>query len=885
MYFDTAKYGEGTGPILTRGLYCSEEQDTVNSCNLYGPYRPVSSHMYDLSIACTPCGLPDIYNGYPVAFNGTELTVTCHTGFYPTQIKMKCLKNHSWSEEQRCTPYHAFPLNISEIRLSHFYDGRVEILVNGTWGTICDTNFDSADARVICKKFGLESRRYFIKARHHSGRGSGPIYVNKLNCTGTEPHINLCSYEISNNCTHYDDAAVECTGFSGIRLSDGPSFTQGRIELKILDTWGTVCDDGFGMQEANAICSMLGYPPAVTYYAEAHYGPGTGLILVDDLSCEEDATHINNCTYTTDENCDHNEDVSVVCTDCTAFDNCTTCPSGKYGSSCQHECGLGCRDRVCDITSGSCACLSNFQGDRCDQCVNGKYGNTCDIDCSAGCSNDACNSNGDCYGCKTGFTGNMCTQCVYGKYGTDCDIACPFGCSNGTCKDNGDCHGCKAGFTGKMCTQCEYGKYGTDCDIACPLGCNNGTCKDNGDCHGCKAGFTGKMCTQCEYGKYGTDCDIACPLGCNNGTCKDNGDCHGCKAGFTGKMCTQCEYGKYGTDCDIACPFGCNNGTCKDNGDCHGCKAGFVGSKCEQCVDGMYGINCEHDCSKHCALGTCIKTTGVCNDGCRINFYGEQCNMTCATTCLPDGKGRQCFYSNGSCVKDCQDGYHGDMCQDRCSENCIETVCTKANGGCKFGCVDGFKGKGCTKSISDSDNTADSLIVGTVIGACVGSVAALLVVWIVIMIRRHLRRGHLSRHAPEQTYELKGVKQKNVRLDASENKTSKIEHTPELAAVKQDNVRLDASQTTTSNIEHTYEVADVEEENTRLDVSQNKTSIIEHTYEVADVEEENTRLDVSQNETSTRDSAFENTSDMAYEELGNTAKSCHLYERIGGSNF
>ncbi|XP_053387312.1 neurotrypsin-like [Mercenaria mercenaria] len=267
MYFDTAVYGEGTGPILISQIACNAEKDNVNSCYLYAPHRPSSSHLYDLSIACTPCGLPDIYNGYPVAFNGTELTVTCHTGFYPFQIKMKCLNNNSWSEKQRCTPIYVFPLNISEIQLKNGRrpsEGRVEILVNGTWGTICDTNFASAEATVICKMFGLEYSSFYTKAKHRSGRGNGPIYVDKLNCMGTETHINLCSYEVSNHCTHYDDVAVVCTGYqldiTDIRLAGTNGPYHGRVELKVNGTWGTVCDDfsylSFGA--AWAICKIFG---------------------------------------------------------------------------------------------------------------------------------------------------------------------------------------------------------------------------------------------------------------------------------------------------------------------------------------------------------------------------------------------------------------------------------------------------------------------------------------------------------------------------------------------------------------------------------------------------------------------------------------------------
>ena len=94
------------------------------------------------------------------------------------------------------------------------YEGRIEILHNGTWGTICDHDWELPDAKVACRMLGFSGALRAVTNAFY-GRGNGTVWLDNVECTGTETSLLNCSHSrfgsAASNCLdHHNDAGVVC---------------------------------------------------------------------------------------------------------------------------------------------------------------------------------------------------------------------------------------------------------------------------------------------------------------------------------------------------------------------------------------------------------------------------------------------------------------------------------------------------------------------------------------------------------------------------------------------------------------------------------------------------------------------------------------------------
>lgn len=127
------------------------------------------------------------------------------------------------------------------------------------------------------------------------GQGVGDIFLDNVVCDGNELRLTDCASNplAAHNCRHAQDAGVVCQPAisreysyevhnfklhayhntthihiactqGDIRLVAGSAANEGRVEICNSNMWGSVCDQGWDINDARVACRHAGYSGETT---------------------------------------------------------------------------------------------------------------------------------------------------------------------------------------------------------------------------------------------------------------------------------------------------------------------------------------------------------------------------------------------------------------------------------------------------------------------------------------------------------------------------------------------------------------------------------------------------------------------------------------------
>uniref|UniRef100_A0A674CWN5 Lysyl oxidase homolog n=1 Tax=Salmo trutta TaxID=8032 RepID=A0A674CWN5_SALTR len=372
----SAKYGKGLGKIWLDNVQCNGGEKSIELCKSRGWGNSDCTHDEDAGVVCKDERLPGFVDSniidaqvdenkmekvrlrpvvttkkMPVTEGVVEIKYKngwaqiCDVGWTTKNTRVICgmlgfpheKKQHQYRfHSVACvgTEVHLAACPLDTVRLkggAKLGEGRVEVLKNNEWGTVCDDRWTLLSASVVCRELGFGSAKEALTGAR-MGQGMGPIHMNEVQCLGTEKSLWNCGFKniTSEDCQHVEDAAVRCnTPYmdleNSIRLTGGRTRYEGRVEVlstKASGTksWGLICGGAWGTKEAMVVCRQLGLGYANHGLQETWYWDSSNVteMVMSGVKCTGNEMSLSHCQHHRTVSCQKTDakfSAGVICSE------------------------------------------------------------------------------------------------------------------------------------------------------------------------------------------------------------------------------------------------------------------------------------------------------------------------------------------------------------------------------------------------------------------------------------------------------------------------------------------------------------------------------------------------------------------------------------------
>ncbi|XP_069771635.1 scavenger receptor cysteine-rich type 1 protein M130-like [Narcine bancroftii] len=186
IHHDTRDFGAGSDPIWLDDIECLSHESAIWECQSSPWGKHNCLHTEDAAVTCEEA----------------QVSARSHS------LK-DCARESDLEQEQNPTGLRQ-PVRLVGGNTS--CSGRVEILSDHSWGTVCDDSWDLADANVVCRQLGC-GPALLAAGGSAFAQADGAIWLDEVKCSGSESFLSDCHSSPSgqHDCDHKEDASVICS--------------------------------------------------------------------------------------------------------------------------------------------------------------------------------------------------------------------------------------------------------------------------------------------------------------------------------------------------------------------------------------------------------------------------------------------------------------------------------------------------------------------------------------------------------------------------------------------------------------------------------------------------------------------------------------------------
>ncbi|XP_067451600.1 scavenger receptor cysteine-rich type 1 protein M130-like [Thunnus thynnus] len=308
-------------------ITCSDSVRLVNGSTLCSGRLEVKSEqswssvceddfdLQDAEVVCRElgCGAPSVLQG---ALYGEMQALVWTEEFQckgSESVLLDC--GRSGSTKNTCSSDKAVGLTCSEpddVRLvggASRCAGRLEVKHQGEWGTVHNDLWSLKETSVICRWLDCGASVSAVRREDSSGR---PVWLINPLCVQSKSTLRECVTSKSSP----SDSCLEITCSESVRLVNESGPCSGRLEVKSNQSWSSVCEDDFDLQDAEVVCRELGCG-APSVLQGALYGEVEALVRTEEFKCEGNESALLDCgvSGSARKTCSPRQAVGLTCSE------------------------------------------------------------------------------------------------------------------------------------------------------------------------------------------------------------------------------------------------------------------------------------------------------------------------------------------------------------------------------------------------------------------------------------------------------------------------------------------------------------------------------------------------------------------------------------------